>query len=339
MLRRISVLSTLLMAASLCACEQSGGTGETSQTSSNITTSDDQKPEPPKPPQEAFDACKSIAEGATCKVAIGDKSVDGTCRKGPDGNGELACVPEPPPPPEHRGAPPEAVDACKSLAENSSCAVKFGDKTVDGTCRKGPGDDATLACAPARMPPPPPPGHHKGPPQEAIDACKSLAENAACTVKFVDKSVAGTCAKGPGDNATLACKPANMGPPPDARGHRGPPQEALDACKSLAEDAACSVKFGDKTLDGRCRKGPGDSGALACAPANMPPPPPAHHHRGPPPQAFEACKSLTENAACTVTFGDESISGTCRKGPDGAGALACAPANMPAPPPPPPFAQ
>lgn len=334
MLRRISVLSTLVLAASLCACEQSGGTGETSQTTSNVTTSDDQKPEAPKPPQEAFDACKSLAEGAVCKVAIGDKSIDGICRKGPDGNATLACVPEPPPPPpEHRGPPPEAIDACKSLAENAACSVKFGDKSVEGICSKGPGDSTTLACKPANMPPPPDRPHRRGPPQEALDACKSLAENAACSVKFGDKAIDGTCSKGPDGSATLACKPSNMGPPPGGRGHRGPPQEALDACKSLAENAACSVKLGDKTLDGKCRKGPGDSATLACAPANMPPPP-AHHHRGPPPQAFDACKTLAEGAACVVTFGDRSIQGTCRKGPDGNGALACAPANLPPPPPP-----
>ena len=273
MLRRISVLSTLLLAASLCACEQSGGTGETSQTTSNVTESDDQKPEPPKPPQEAFDACKSLAEGAVCKVAIGDKAVEGTCRKGPDGNATLACAPDmPPPPPEHRGPPPEAFDACKSLAENAACTVKFGDKSVTGTCSKGPGDNTTLACKPANMGPPPGRGH-RGPPQEAFDACKSLAVDAACTVKFGDRSVTGTCSKGPGDNTTLACKPANMGPPP-GRGHRGPPPQAIDACKSLAESAACVVTFGDRSINGTCRKGPDGSGLLACAPANMPPPPP-----------------------------------------------------------------
>jgi hypothetical protein len=59
---------------------------------------------------------------------------------------------------------------------------------------------------------------------------------------------------------------------------QGPPQEALDACKTLAEGATCSVKLPANTLEGSCRKGPDASKPLACAPAHMPPP-------GPPPQS------------------------------------------------------
>jgi len=54
-----------------------------------------------RPPQEAFDACKSLSEGAACSVTFQDRTMNGTCRKGPRGESELACVPEraPGPPP------------------------------------------------------------------------------------------------------------------------------------------------------------------------------------------------------------------------------------------------
>jgi hypothetical protein len=55
---------------------------------------------------------------------------------------------------------------------------------------------------------------------------------------------------------------------------------------------------------------------------------------GPPPEAFAACKDLTDGAACTVTFHDDTIDGTCHAGPGGHGPLACIPADMPPPPPP-----
>ncbi len=53
----------------------------------------------------------------------------------------------------------------------------------------------------------------------------------------------------------------------------------------------------------------------------------------PPPEAYQACQSLGEGAACTVTMGDRQASGTCRNGPDGNGALACVPVRPPGPPP------
>ena len=48
---------------------------------------------PPEPPQEAFDACKSLAEGADCNVAMPAKTLEGACRKGPEGEGSIACAP------------------------------------------------------------------------------------------------------------------------------------------------------------------------------------------------------------------------------------------------------
>lgn len=50
---------------------------------------------------------------------------------------------------------------------------------------------------------------------------------------------------------------------------------------------------------------------------------------GPPPEAFAACEGLAAGDACTVDLGGSSVDGTCRSGPDGQGALACAAAGGP----------
>ena len=56
-------------------------------------------PPPHKPPQEAFDACKSHSEGDACTVTFNGHTLNGTCRKGPNGETDLACVPAHPPGP------------------------------------------------------------------------------------------------------------------------------------------------------------------------------------------------------------------------------------------------
>ena len=58
---------------------------------------------------------------------------------------------------------------------------------------------------------------------------------------------------------------------------------------------------------------------------------PARHR--PPREAFDACKSRSEGAACSVTFDGHTMNGTCRKGPKGESELVCAPAHPPGPPP------
>ena len=52
---------------------------------------------PPTPPPEAFQACQSFTEGASCTVNFHGQDVTGTCRTGPQGTGPLACVPPRPP--------------------------------------------------------------------------------------------------------------------------------------------------------------------------------------------------------------------------------------------------
>ena len=59
----------------------------------------DAPPPPHKPPQAAFDACKSSSEGAACRVSFDGHTMTGTCRKGPNGETELVCVPAHPPGP------------------------------------------------------------------------------------------------------------------------------------------------------------------------------------------------------------------------------------------------
>ncbi|MFO0582889.1 MAG: hypothetical protein U0229_11480 [Anaeromyxobacter sp.] len=112
----------------------------------------------------------------------------------------------------------------------------------------------------------PPPGPPRQPPPEAIQACSGKAASDACQVSFGGRTESGTCFAY--DGTTLACRPAH-GP----GGHRGPPPEAVEACKGVAEGEACAVTLGGNTLDGTCAKGPDGAGALACRPSRMPPPP------------------------------------------------------------------
>jgi hypothetical protein len=66
--------------------------------------------------------------------------------------------------------------------------------------------------------------------------------------------------------------------------------------------------------------------AVVLGSAQAEPPP----HRQPPPAAFEACSSASQGDACTVTFHERELKGTCE--PFGDGGLACRP-ERPAPPP------
>lgn len=114
---------------------------------------------PHGPPQEAFDACSGLAANDACTVSLGEHTLQGTCRSGPD-DGSLACAPKGPPPggpggphggrPPH-GPPPEAVAACSGLADSAACSVTFGSRTLQGVCRSGP-NGGSLACMPARPP-------------------------------------------------------------------------------------------------------------------------------------------------------------------------------------------
>jgi hypothetical protein len=50
----------------------------------------------------------------------------------------------------------------------------------------------------------------------------------------------------------------------------------------------------------------------------------------PPQEAIQACDGKTSGDTCSFTgMRNDTVTGTCRNGPDGQGALACAPAQMP----------
>jgi len=169
--------------------------------------------------------------------------------------------------PRH-GPPPEALQACASLAQGAACSVAFRGETLTGTCER-PLEGAALACRPANLPAPPD-GHgpRHAPPREAVTACSGLQAAAACAFTHDGTNLTGTCATPPGGSA-LACRPA--GPPP---GHRGPPVEAVSACTGLAADATCTFTHRERTVTGTCVAPPGGaSGGLACRPDAMPPPP------------------------------------------------------------------
>ncbi|HVW24243.1 MAG TPA: hypothetical protein VHC69_02685 [Polyangiaceae bacterium] len=107
----------------------------------------DAPPPPHGPPKEAVDACVNRAEGDSCTVTFGERSVNGTCEKAP--SGELACRPNGPPPP-----PPEAFEACAKASAGDACTVTFHEHTLNGTCERFPGESA-LACRPSSPPPAP----------------------------------------------------------------------------------------------------------------------------------------------------------------------------------------
>jgi hypothetical protein len=227
---------------------------------------------------------------------------------------------EAPPAPRHHGPPKEAIAACEGKAVDAACTVEMGPDSIEGICRKGPGEDSVLACVPKDFRPPP---RHHGPPKEAIAACEGKAVDTACTVEMGPDSIEGICRKGPGEDSVLVCVPKDFRPPPR---HHGPPKEAFAACEGKAVDAGCTVAMGPDSIEGICRKGPGEESVIVCVPKDFPPPP---RHHGPPKEAFAACEAKAVDAACTVVLGPHSFEGTCRQGPGGEGALACAPHKPP----------
>ena len=201
------------------ACEQTVESDPAVSSNESLSTDEAAERRAPPPPKAAFDACEGLTESASCTVQLGDHAIEGTCRKGPDRQSELACVPNHPPPggrPGRPHAPPkEAFGACQSLAESANCTVLLGDHAIEGTCRKGPDGRSEFACVPNHPPPGGPPGRpHGPPPKEAFDACQSLAESANCTVQLGDHAIEGTCRKGPDGQSKLACAPNHPPMPP-----------------------------------------------------------------------------------------------------------------------------
>jgi hypothetical protein len=103
------------------------------------------------------------------------------------------------------------------------------------------------------------PEGRRGPPQQAIDACKDQTEGSECSVEFRGRTIEGTCVAGPEADDPLACMPAGGRPP-------GPPPEAYDACEDADEGDACSVEVHDHTVTGTCLKDRRDDSLLVCVP-------------------------------------------------------------------------
>lgn len=153
-------------------------------------------------------------------------------------------------PVEHRGPPPEALQACSGLRDGASCNFSLGDKQISGTCRTRPSGDAV--CLPG--------GHrgHLGPPPEAVQACSGLQNGTSCSFSVEDKQISGTCRTGPAGEAP-ACLPSGH-----PGGRHAPPAEAVQACSGLETGANCSFTLNGKQLSGACWETPEET--RACRP-------------------------------------------------------------------------
>lgn len=114
--------------------------------------------------------------------------------------------------------------------------------------------DLALASAPRRA-------GADGPPSlrpEAHVACESKNAGDACIVQVRDTQLRGTSAP---ERATgkLFCRPQLP---------TKPPQEAIDGCAGRQPSDACTVRFGDRDVDGTCQQTP-ESG-LRARPARSP---------------------------------------------------------------------
>lgn len=213
-------------------------------------------------PPEAIAACSGLNEGVACALTLGGKNLTGTCRRPPDGT-TIACLPEGfgPGMGHHRGPPQEAVQACANLSANAACSFTMGGRAVTGTCFAPPMGGG-LACRPSDL------GMRGGPPPESLQACASSTASEACSFTIDGRTVSGTCFAPPHLEGKLACRPNEM-PGPGMGMHRGPPPEAVQACASLAADAACSFTLDGRAVTGTCFAPPHLQGTLVCHPAGM----------------------------------------------------------------------
>lgn len=78
--------------------------------------------------------------------------------------------------------------------------------------------------------------------------------------------------------AVTAVAQPPAGPPPGQ--HRGPPPEALAACKTAKAGADCNFTHDGRTMKGSCWAPEGRP--LACRPKDAPPPPPGASAPPPP---------------------------------------------------------
>jgi hypothetical protein len=118
-------------------------------------------------------------------------------------------------------------------------------------------------------------GEHRGPPPEALAACKAAKLNQTCSFVAPVGTVNGMCWQPDADHP-LACRPQRGRPDTGKSGgdggthasaeHRGPPPEALAACQGHKSNDACSFGSPRGTENGTCFQ-PDDGHPLACRPA------------------------------------------------------------------------
>jgi hypothetical protein len=250
MRHRRTFLIAVMGAWALLACDPGVGADALRASSAPPEEPGSETSLPPQPriPEEALSACEGLSAGSGCSVTIPARTLEGSCLAGPDEGAPLACAPRPPagegagpgsplgpppcgmppqgPPPcgmPPMGPPPEALSACEGLSAGSVCSVTIPARTLEGSCRVGPGEGAPLACAPrppsgegavpgSPLVPPPCGMPPMGPPPEALSACEGLSAGSGCTVTIPARTLEGSCLAGPGEGAPLACVPALPAP-------------------------------------------------------------------------------------------------------------------------------
>lgn len=102
-MKKISILSSialsiLMSVTTLSAVAQpEPGQAPVPQAPEQVQPNPGHHPHHP-PPKEALDACNGKAEQDSCSfVGRQSENITGNCRKGPDGQGPLACAPLHPP--------------------------------------------------------------------------------------------------------------------------------------------------------------------------------------------------------------------------------------------------
>jgi hypothetical protein len=116
-------------------------------------------------------------------------------------------------------------------------------------------------------------GEHRGPPPEAIAACKTAKPDQACSFTAPVGTVTGNCWQ-PDANHPLACRPErwrpgtakSAGPNAASQQPHAPPPEALAACQGHKPYDACSFTSPQGSETGSCFQ-PDSSRPLACRPA------------------------------------------------------------------------
>lgn len=267
--------------------------------------------------QRAIDACVGKAAGDACTIAArrdhdddddqgedeqegedddhddDEDAVSGACTTVPELGDALLCIPQPHVPP--------AVTACEGKASGDACSFEHDGATIDGQCLTPPGRTGLL-CVPQRLIPP------------SVAACGDRSAGDACSFVRDDRTIDGNCAAIPGHDLLICVPP--------------PPQALVDACSGKVEGDACMASLGEHDFIGACAVA-ADGVTLACLP----------RHRGDtdddddedddesPREA--ACNGLPAGALCSVTLGDRTQNGTCRRDDDDDDELECLP---PAPP-------